>query len=96
MKCDFYFLDGTHPNEEIFHSLINVAILHSVIIRKFGAEVYIKGKRIVNGKQFNDGYIDVALSHETTRIGIIVEIKFLGTNPNQNLDYALEQVMHVL
>ena len=76
----------------MFHSIFNVAALASVYSSgKFGSEVHYKVKRIVRGKEFDSGKLDTILVQGT--VGLIMEAKCGYTNPSQNVDYALDQVV---
>ena len=85
--------DGVAPTEEIFHSIVNVAALCTKY-SKLGAEVTYSAKRVVKGKEFTSGRVDLITIKG--QIALVIEMKCKYTNPSENVDDGLEQVFIII
>lgn len=57
---------GAHPNEDLFHSIVNIIAIQSSYT-KFGTEVYNTG--------IQRGRTDIVLVNNDCKLGMIIEIK---------------------
>ncbi|CAF0805465.1 unnamed protein product [Brachionus calyciflorus] len=60
--------EGMHPNEDLFHSIINIIAIQSKS-KKFGTEVWHK----------KQSRVDILLTNNERKLGMIVEIKYNGS-----------------
>ncbi|CAF1073049.1 unnamed protein product [Brachionus calyciflorus] len=65
VKIDVAKKSGVHPNEDLFHSIINIIALQSNA-DKFGTEVWCK----------KQGRADIILIDDKKKLGIIIEMKY--------------------
>jgi hypothetical protein len=79
-KIEAYEEDGIHPNEDLFHSILNYIALQSKA-SKFGTEVCYN--RLARS--------DIIIINQTNKLGMVIELKFNGC-----VDKALNQTLKYL